>query len=190
MIEKSLSLFSREGDGDREEITVKIYAFLKNRMTHMLSEEGFSKDTIQAVMEVSGDLVPDVWARVKALERLRDLPDFEPLAVAFKRVVNIIRQSGYRGEGDVNESIFTEACEKDLLSVFKKVKERVETHLQAGDLTGALLEIALLRKPVDAFFDGVLVMAEDEKIRTNRLAILAKIALLFDRFADFGKITT
>ncbi|MEW5908418.1 MAG: glycine--tRNA ligase subunit beta [Thermodesulfobacteriota bacterium] len=190
LIEKSLSFFSGEGKGGGEEISEKIYAFLQNRMMYMLSEEGFSKDTIQAVMEVSGECIPDVWARVKALERLRELPDFEPLAVAFKRVVNIIRQSGYKEKRDVNPVLFQEACEGNLLSAFQKVNSRVEGHLRKGDFKNALLEIAMLRKPVDAFFDGVLVMAEDEKIRINRLALLAGIASLFDRFADFGKIST
>ncbi|MFH1102985.1 MAG: glycine--tRNA ligase subunit beta [Pseudomonadota bacterium] len=190
MIQKSLSLFQKEEHKDIREATENVYAFLQNRMVHILSEHGFSKDTVQAVVEISADCIPDVWNRTKALERLRTARDFEPLAVAFKRVANIIRQAGYAEKGEVDQGLFQHKCEESLFSAYQKVKSDVEHHLPKGDVEKALLKIASLRKPVDAFFDGVLVMAEDENIRKNRLSLLARIASLFERFADFGKIST
>jgi len=188
-IQKSISLFpeSVRKDADAAE---KIHTFLQNRMIHILAEEGFAKDVIQAVTAVSYDCIPDVWARVKALDHLRKAPDFEPLAVAFKRVVNIIKQAGDIAFSNVEESIFQDPAEKALYEAYQKIAEDVEKHLEKSAFDKALIRIASLRKPVDAFFDAVLVMAEDARIRMNRLAMLSCIARLFERFADFSKIST
>ena len=93
MIEKSIKLFGIKGAKKIREIADKVSIFLHNRMTHQLAEEGFSKDVIAAVASVSIDNAPDVWNRVRALQDLKTAPDFEPLAVAFKRVVNIIKKA-------------------------------------------------------------------------------------------------
>jgi len=188
-IQKSISLFpeSVRKDADAAE---KIHTFLQNRMIHILAEEGFAKDVIQAVTAVSYDCIPDVWARVKALDHLRKAPDFEPLAVAFKRVVNIIKQAGDIAFSNVEESIFQDPAEKALYEAYQKIAEDVEKHLEKSAFDKALIRIASLKKPVDAFFDAVLVMAEDARIRMNRLAVLSCIARLFERFADFSKIST
>ena len=189
MIEKGIGLFGEKKTDDKNETGQKIYAFLKRRMVHLLSEEGFSKDVIAAVIHVSVDHIPEVWKRVQALERLRSAPDFEPLAIAFKRVVNIIKQAGRVETTDVDEKQFQHGCESDLYNAYKKVQKRVRENLKRGDFSQALLDIAGLRKPVDVFFDGVMVMAEDIKIRHNRLAVLGRIAALFGKFADFSKIS-
>ena len=194
IIEKSLSLFDNQGSLAIHETTGKVFSFLRDRMAHLLTEEGFSKDVIAAVVNVSVDHVPDVWNRVRALEKLKAKPDFEPLAVAFKRVVNIIKQADGlerdQGAGAVEERLFQHECETSLLSAYKKVKEKVMDNLKRGFFDEALLDIASLRDPVDAFFDGVLVMTNDITIRRNRLALLRHIAALFENFADFSKIST
>jgi len=138
--------------------------------------------------------VPNVWKRARALQDLKSEPDFEPLAVAFKRVVNIIKQAGGKamdhGAGAVDEGLFQDACETSLFAAYNQVKEKVTDHLNRGNFNEALLEMASLRGSVDAFFDGVMVMAEDPRLRANRLALLGQIAALFDLFADFSKIST
>ncbi len=159
-------------------------------MTYQLAEEGFSKDVIAAVADVSVDNVPAVWNRVRALQDLKTAPDFEPLAVAFKRVVNIIKKADVRIKKTVDESLFEEKSEAALYSAYKKVNKNVAQHLDKGSLDKALHEIASLRDPVDAFFDGVMVMAKQKKIRNNRLALLKQISDLFGLFADFSKIST
>ena len=117
-------------------------------------------------------------------------PDFEPLAIAFKRAVNIIKKAGHRKDVAVDESLFEDVCESDLLLACSNATSKVARNLSKGDFDQALLDIASLRCPVDAFFDGVLVMAEDEKVRNNRLALLGKISGLFENIADFSKIGT
>lgn len=193
MVEKSLGLIKTQGL-NRPEAEAKIIAFLKDRLINLMVDQGHSRDVVTAAAAVSIDDVPLLWRRVKALSRLKTLPDFAPLAVAFKRVVNIIAQAKEKGElpGETGPAsgLFEKDCEAGLVSAFTAVKRRVSQLLDEGDVEAALLAVAGLRPSVDAFFDGVMVMAPDEKIRKNRLAILRDIAALFARFADFSKIST
>lgn len=190
MIEKGLKLYGIKSAKKNNEIAEKVYTFLHNRIAHLLAEEGFSKDVVAAVAGVSVDHVPDIWNRVRALEALKAAPDFEPLAVAFKRVVNIIKKAEDFKIKPVDESLFEHESESALYSAYKDVKNKVSDNIDRGDLGQALHEIASLRDQVDAFFDSVLVMAEDVKIRGNRLASLKHIADLFETIADFSKIAT
>lgn len=190
MIEKSLKLYGIKGVKKLRETTELIYIFLKNRMMHLLAEEGYSKDVIASVTSVSVDQVPVVWSRVHALQNLKAAPDFEPLAIAFKRVVNIIKKADLPVQKKVNERLFEHQSESALYSTYEDLKEKISEHMEKGRLDQALHEIALLRDPVDAFFDGVMVMDKKKKIRNNRLALLGLIADLFGSFADFSKIST
>ncbi|MCF8079269.1 MAG: glycine--tRNA ligase subunit beta [Desulfobacterales bacterium] len=190
LIAKSAAMFAEKSDNPPEKIADLVYMFLKNRMAHLLAEEGFAKDAVAAVLEVSADSVPDVWDRVRALDNLRKAPDFEPLAVAFKRVVNIIRQGETLGADRVDPSLFEDESETALRDAFERVSASVKGHLAAGEYDQALREIAALREPVDAFFEGVMVLTDNARIRTNRLALLSGIAGLFDQFADFSRIST
>ena len=127
------------------------------------------------------------------MEKLKAQPDFEPLAVAFKRVVNIIKKSAKSAaaqNASVDEKLFEDGCEGALLASCKQVEKKSAASMEKGRFDQALLDIAKLRDDVDAFFDGVMVMADNAKIRNNRLALLGRIATLFNRFADFSKIST
>jgi glycyl-tRNA synthetase beta chain len=190
MIEKSIKLYGVKGAKKIREIADNVNAFLQNRMMHQLSEDGFSKDVIAAVASVSVDNVPDVWNRAKALQKLKTAPDFEPIAVSFKRVVNIIKKAKPFKAKPVNMSLFQHTSESKLYSAFKRVNKKVENHLAKGDFEKALHEIASLRKVVDAFFDSVLVMDKNARIRGNRLNLLKHIANLFETISDFSKIST
>jgi len=192
LIEKSLLLFDINKADERKNTADKVYQFLQNRMSHLLTEQGYSKDVVSAVINVSADHVPDVWNRAGALEKLKTAPDFEPLAVAFKRVVNIIKKSVPENAAGimagVDEKLFEKECESALFAAYRDVESRVSENLQKGDYERALLDIASLKNPVDTFFDGVLVMADDKDVRNNRLALLGSISGLFALFADFSKI--
>ncbi|MFH2044027.1 MAG: glycine--tRNA ligase subunit beta [Pseudomonadota bacterium] len=191
LIEKSLSLFEIKDTTDGSNTADKVYSFLQSRISHLLAEEGYSKNVISAIVDISANHVPDVWQRTKALEKLKADPDFEQLAIAFKRVVNIIRKSAPKSadcKSDVNESLFEKDCESALFAAYKDIKMKVSDNLEKGFYDQALLDIASLKNPVDDFFDGVLVMAEDENIRNNRIALLRSISDLFALFADFSKV--
>lgn len=187
LIEKSVTLFGKQNN---DEIKESVYMFLQNRIANLLSEQGFLKDVIAATVSVAADNVPDVWSRASALQKLKAKPDFEPLAVTFKRVVNIIKKAGDFEAKNVDESLFEHKCEAVLFTDYKKIKKKVLDDLDKGLFEQALFDIASLRDSVDAFFDGVMVMAEDLSIQNNRLSLLKHIEELFRLFADFSKIST
>ncbi len=168
----------------------QVHSFLQNRMTNLLVDDGYSKDTIAAVLSVAADTIPDTWRRAGALEKLKAKADFEPLAVAFKRVVNIIKKADKIQTKEPDQKLFEHESEAALFAALEQIKSKVEDDLINGLYEQALVKIAALRDPVDAFFEGVMVMAEDVGVRDNRLALLNQIAILFGKFADFSKLST
>ena len=166
--------------------------FLIDRISNLLAEEGYSKDVIAAVIAVSAENIPILWKKIAALEELKKAPDFEPLAAAFKRVVNIIKKSDTAAyeHTAVRPELFEHPCEGNLLSAFENVHQTATVFLEKQDYKSALQTIASLKKPVDDFFDGVLVMSENPGIRNNRFALLTGIARLFETVADFSKLST
>lgn len=186
-IDACLALFAPE---DVNDTRTAVYTFIQQRMSHMLADENFDKDVIAAVVSVSVDNIPNVWQRVKALQQLKGHPDFEPLAVAFKRAVNIIRKSEENLSEQPETTLFEDASEQALYNAYLDVNTQVQTLLAQGDIDAALRIIAQLREPVDLFFESVMVMIDDPAIRRNRLALLQTIASLFNSIADFSKIAT
>ena len=193
LIKASVDLFAgytgEKPDQKSNQTVAGVFTFLKDRMSGILAEEGFSKDIIAAVISVSADNVQDVRNRVIALEKMKNKPDFEPLAAAFKRVVNILKKAGKQNNQAVNPDLFQEQAESDLHFACEKVKGAVAVNIAGGQLEQALLDIASLRDQVDTFFEDVMVMADDQKIQNNRLALLSGVAGLFAAIADFSKIS-
>ena len=194
LIRCSLEQFGNKTASEINALMGKVSTFLQNRISHLLAEEGFSKDVIAAIVSVSVDNVPSIRNRVNALESLKARSDFEPLAVGFKRVVNIIRKSGRKEEGAALEAVDTKLFEHEsegaLFEEFKAIDQKVSDAMEKESFDRALVEIASLRDAVDRFFDGVMVMAQDTGIRRNRLALLGHIAALFGKLADFSKLST
>jgi glycyl-tRNA synthetase beta chain len=188
VVEKSLGLFAGAGVAPAD-TPAKILAFIEGRMASILVEEGLAKDAVAAVLGVPVESVPAVWQRARALQQLKSKPDFEPIAVSFKRVVNIIRRAeGFR-PGPVEEGLLAHPSESGLLSAYRAVSAQVQEDLGRGLYDEALGRVATLRQPVDAFFDNVMVMVEEADVRRNRLSLLALVAGLFDTFADFSKLS-
>ncbi|MGD2269301.1 MAG: glycine--tRNA ligase subunit beta, partial [Desulfobacterales bacterium] len=194
LIQKSLSLFEQNSPQDITALTEKVYVFIKNRLAHLLAELGYSRDIITAAVDASIDDIPDAWNRVRALDAFRSQPDFEPLVAGFKRVGNIIKKSADIRPGSkiraIDENLFEHESEWALFTNFKRVEKKVVDAMDKGIFDQALVDIASLRDSVDAFFDGVMVMTPNRKVRENRLAVLEHVAALFGKFADFSKITT
>jgi glycyl-tRNA synthetase beta chain len=188
VVDQSLSRFDGAGAAPPD-TAGKTLTFIEGRMASILVEEGLAKDTVAAVLGVPMESVPAVWHRARALQQLKDKPDFEPIAVSFKRVVNIIRRAEGFTPGPVEERLLTHPSESGLLSAYLTVHGRVQDDLRRGRFDEGLVRVATLRQPVDAFFDDVMVMAEDAEVRRNRLSLLALVAALFDTFADFSKLS-
>jgi glycyl-tRNA synthetase beta chain len=197
LIHQSLQLLDDKLSEDPAQTAQKVLTFFQHRIEHWLAEQGFAKDLIAGVVSTSIDNIPAVLKRMKALEALKAEPDFEPLAMAFKRVVNIIRKARQLGDmpmdgqrAETDPGLFQEPCEQCLYDVFQKVKRGITEDIERGAFDRALLTISTLKGPVDGFFDGVMVLSDNPRLKQNRLNLLGEIADLFAVFADFSKIST
>jgi glycyl-tRNA synthetase beta chain len=168
-----------------DEVAADVLEFIRLRFLNLLIGQGQPQDVVDAVLASSFDDPVDAQARVLALADFRGRDDFEPLAVAFKRVGNIIKGGV---DEPVSETRFESPCEGELLNALREVENEFAALVEKGDYGAALQVVAGLRGPVDAFFDGVMVMAEDEQVRTNRLALLTEVARMFRQIADFSRI--
>ncbi|NOX33946.1 MAG: glycine--tRNA ligase subunit beta [Deltaproteobacteria bacterium] len=187
MIDKGLEPYIDAGD-KKEEIFLKIKEFFKNRMVNILTDRGFSKEAVISALRVSFDNLPDAALRIKALDSLRKEPDFDPLSITFKRVENILKKAKTKELPSVDESLFEDPSEKELFTAVNEVKQLVKGLIRKGDYDKALSGIAGLRPKVDTFFEDVMVMADDENIRLNRIGLLSAVSGLFKNIADFSMI--
>ncbi|MFI5330094.1 MAG: glycine--tRNA ligase subunit beta [Desulfobaccales bacterium] len=184
---ESLELLKAKISRTPEETALEVLDFLQTRLQHLLLAEGFGQETVAAVLAAGGgDLVAAV-DKVQALEEIRKSPDFPALAVAFKRVINISRGAE---AGVVDELLLEYPEERLLLEATAVMEGAVAVALEKADYPAACKALANLRGPVDAFFEKVMVMAEDERVRRNRLSLLARISATFLQMADFSRITT
>jgi glycyl-tRNA synthetase beta chain len=194
LIEKGLSQFGDQTADRIDALAAAIYTFFQRRIERIITDDGAARDSVAAVTAITVDHIPFVWKRVAALEKLRTQADFTPLAIAFKRVVNILKKADrdpFAGRpGALDPDLFEQDCEGALLAAYQGVRDSVATRVEEGAFHGALLEIARLKAPVDAFFDGVMVMAEDDRVRHNRMALLERLAGLFTGIADFSRLST
>ena len=176
------------------ENTAELREFFLERLRHFLREEkGFKYDEVNAVLAAADDDPQDVVARCDAIARGRQTEDFEPLALSFKRIKNILEQAGGIEQFDgklVDESLLESGPETKLFQTFEKLRPRVAEHKGRGDYVSALTAIASLRPDVDLFFDEVLVMAERKDVRRNRLTFLAQLLGEFSIIADFAEIVS
>jgi glycyl-tRNA synthetase beta chain len=184
---KSLELLKGKISRTPEETALEVLDFFQTRLMHLFIGEGFDHETVAAVLAAGGRDVMDAADRVRALEEVRQSPDFPALAVAFKRVINIARGAE---PGEVDELLFEYPEETMLLEATALMEAETVAALAKRDYLAVCLALARLKGPVDAYFDQVLVMAEDERLRRNRLALLLRISQTFLQVADFSKITT
>ncbi|MFZ3213872.1 MAG: glycine--tRNA ligase subunit beta, partial [Terriglobales bacterium] len=175
--------------------------FFRERMEHYLRDVlGLEYDTVNAVLAAGADDVVDAVARAQAVSQARRAEDFQHIAIAFKRINNILRQAYATGIAKaggvdfdtlpVDESLFTDAAEKALAQAARPTATAVAALREQKNYEEALRQIASLRPAIDTFFDKVMVMVDDEKIRANRLAQLAFLENEFSTLADFSEIVT
>jgi len=160
-------------------------AFLEGRYRAKYEDQGVQVDVIQAVQAMSPASPLDFDKRVNAVNHFRNLPEAAALAAANKRVANILAKEA-APEGSVVEANLVEDAEKALFAELAKITPVVEPLFAAKDYTAALSALAALRVPVDAFFDGVMVMADDSELKANRLRMLAQLRDLFTKVADIS----
>ena len=168
--------------------------FFRERLDFYLREvRGFAYDVVNAVLAAGADDVVDVVARAEAVTKVRPSADFESISIALKRIKNILRQAretGKRVADKIDPSLLKEEAETSLARVIPETAKQVEALRAEHKYDAALVEISKLRPSVDHFFDKVMVMVEDERVRGNRLALLATLLNEFSTIADFSEIVT
>jgi glycyl-tRNA synthetase beta chain len=159
--------------------------FFRQRLAGMLASEGLRSDVVDAALSAGFDDPLIAREKVRALDGLRTSEDYQPLVTALKRAGNILPKTF---EGAVKKGLLKLDAEKALFAAYTEIKDRVKEKTEQLDYRGALSDIATLRKPVDAFFDTVMVMDKDVDVKNNRLALLAGITGLFSQIADFSRL--
>ncbi len=178
-------------DNDYEQA---LSSFFRERLEFYLRDVlGLAYDVVNAALAAGTDDVVDAVARAQAVAAVRPSSDFESISVAFKRMKNILRQAAETNKkvaDPFNPSTLSEAEEKKIAAAVPQVATNVNALRAAGRYVQALVEISRLRPDVDAFFDKVMVMVEDETLRANRLGLLQTLVREFSSIADFSEIVT
>jgi glycyl-tRNA synthetase beta chain len=187
LIEESENLLKEKMERPFSEVKKEVLDFFRVRYQNFLLDKGYPFDVVEAVLSISFDELLDVQYRIDALKRAREWKDFDSIVIGFKRAINILK--GYSSKKEINPSLFSEPAEQNLHQSFLEAKDRIEIHLNKRNYESALLEMTRMKKPIDEFFDGVMVMVEEEAVRNNRLALLDEIGKIFLRIADFSKLT-
>ncbi|MEN9986451.1 MAG: hypothetical protein RI925_1953, partial [Pseudomonadota bacterium] len=162
-----------------------VFGFMLDRLKNLLLADARA-DEIDAVLALAPTRLDRLRATLAAVAAFRALPEAATLAAANKRVKNILKKVEGEVSDTLNPALLAEAAEQALAAAIVTVRSEVDSAYAAHDLTGALTRLAALKAPVDAFFDGVMVMADDLAVRQNRLALLAQLAGLFNRVADIS----
>jgi glycyl-tRNA synthetase beta chain len=164
--------------------------FIFDRFAGMLREQGYSAQEVDAVLALRPQRFGDVAKRLAAVRAFAALPEAPALAAANKRIGNILKKADGGVDAHVSELLLKEEAEKALYAAMKDVAPRAAAQFEAGDYTASLQTLAALRAPVDAFFDGVMVNAEETDLRLNRLGLLATLHQAMNRVADLSRLAT
>jgi glycyl-tRNA synthetase beta chain len=171
-----------------EEVVATLHPFLLERLRFLLERRGDRHDEIEAVLTTECPDVTDAAERVAAVVAVRKQPDFAPLALAFKRVQNILAQAGAAGLGEVDPVLVTEDAERQLAGDFYQAKGILDELIRSRRYEEALSVMASLGPSLDRFFTEVMVLVEDPAVRTNRLSLLAAMRDQFFRVARLSEI--
>ena len=185
LLDKVISVYGTKLQEQDEPVKRYCFDFFENRIRYIYEKQGFRYDLINAAICAGIDNVYHSYLRLKALDSLKDSPNFEPLILIFKRVNNILKdQPPYR----INSSLLVEKDERELFTTFCIIRDNILPLIKKGDFSQAQKIIFRIRSTINKFFDNVLVMAEDKRTRQNRLALLQAINRLLLQVADYSKV--
>jgi glycyl-tRNA synthetase beta chain len=164
-------------------------AFIYDRLSGGLRDQGYSAQEVEAVLALKPQRLSDVAKRLEAVRAFAALPEASALAAANKRIGNVLKKAG-EVDAHVNTALFKEDAEQALYAVMQKLLPESEAQFNAGDYTASLQTLATLRSPVDAFFDDVMVNAEEMDLRLNRQGMLKKLHEAMNRVADLSALAS
>lgn len=175
--------------GDKiEDATPQLADFIYDRLAGNLREQGFSAQEVDSVLALRPQRLSDVQKRLEAVRAFGELPEAPALAAANKRVGNILKKADQAVQAHVDAAVLAEVAEKDLYAALQSVAPKAQQQFAAGDYTASLQTLAALRAPVDAFFEHVMVNAEDPALKANRLGLLATLHEAMNRVADLSRL--
>jgi len=176
------------------DLDLPLTIFFRERLMFYLRDvRGYSYDVVAAVLATDQDDVVDALARAEAVKQVLHMPEFQAIGAACKRIRNILKQAAEKGIEPAKKFEYlpeAEPEEKNLMAYLEQTGPKVEEHRSKKEYFDALLLLSTLRERVDAFFDKVMVMVEDERVRANRLALLRTLLTEFSTIADFSEIVT
>lgn len=173
----------------RGELGDELYAFILDRLRGYYADQGFGGETFEAVRALSPASLVDFDRRLRAVADFARLPEAQALAAANKRIGNLLRQAGAAPASALDAALLEAGAERELVTAIEATERELAPLLAANDHVGVLRRLAALREPVDAWFDAVMVMAEDAAVRANRVAILARLRAMFLRVADISLLS-
>ena len=161
--------------------------FIDERLSGNLREQGYSAQEVDAVLALHPPRLGDVPKRLHAVRAFAALPESPALAAANKRIANILKKAG-EVDAHVNTALLSEDAEKQLHAAMQQLLPPSEAQFKAGDYTASLQTLAALRAPVDAFFEGVMVNADEMDLRLNRQGLLKMLHAAMNRVADLSRL--
>jgi len=177
-------------DGKIGDAHTDLEMFIRDRLSGYLRDRGYSALEVDSVLSAEHVRINDTVRQLEAVQAFNKLPEAQSLAAANKRVVNILKQAEAKGESFANVGLeeLKEPAERALFEALTAASQRATPLLKQGDFTGYLKSFAVLKSPVDAFFDSIMVMVEDSALRKSRLALLADLRKQMNRVADISKL--
>ncbi|MGC9184976.1 MAG: DALR anticodon-binding domain-containing protein, partial [Thiomonas sp.] len=169
--------------------TAEVAAFVRERLANWLREQGYTALEVDAVLALQPQFLAEVPRRLDAVRAFSALPEAQALAAANKRVGNILKKSELAVSSDaLDPSRLVEPAEQALAQALQTIAPQADAAYARGDYTAALKALAALKAPVDAFFDSVMVNADDPLLRANRLALLARLQAAMNQVADLSRL--
>ena len=165
-----------------------LLAFMADRLAVSLREQGYSAQEVDAVLALQPVRLSEVPRRLAAVRAFAALPEAASLAAANKRVGNILKKAESVAAPRVEAALLKEAAEAALYEALQAAAPKADAAFEQGDYTASLQALAALKAPVDAFFDGVMVNADDPALKANRLGLLATLHAAMNRVADLSRL--
>jgi glycyl-tRNA synthetase beta chain len=184
---EAIRLYGDKLAGDASELEASLLDFLRQRVQTLLTDRGFRYDLVAAVLDADIDDPALIMKRIAAVEEFERHDKFPSLITAFKRAHNITK-GGF--DGDPDPDLFEDDAERDLHETYQRLLPDYAAYMREKDFKEALDLLSELSAPIDVFFDRVMVMAEDEALKINRLRLLSRITHLFLAIANFSRLET
>ena len=186
LLDKVIAVYGEACKQNKGDIKKRCFAFFRGRLRHIFETLGFRYDLVNAALGPGIDNIYYIYLRLKALDSLKESAHFEPMILIAKRVNNILRDQPQKYK--INSDLLFEKAERELHTTFTIIRENALEMIARGDFTKAQRMLFRIRSPINSFFDTVLVMVDDKRLKRNRIALLQAISKLLNEIADYSQI--